>query len=159
MMQLIFSKSHVYASFIHTYSFIPFSRLWLCYVSSLSLSLSQIDCAWHLSANPLRLGTFLVLSLFLLIHPLFTFVSVMGRPSKTSLRTFKDVALIQSTMLFFQTFPTLLYLMSFGLKDENLFMRYPWGALSCSYRSFTPIYTVSIPLYLCLPRNFEVHVS
>ena len=159
MMQLIFSKSHVHASFIHTYSFIPFSRLWLCYVSSLSLSLSQIDCAWHLSANPLQLGTLLVLSLFLLIHPLFTFGSVMVRPSKTSLRTFKDVALIQSIMLFFRTFLTLLYPMSFGLKDENLFMRYPWGALSCLYRSFNPIYMVSIPLFLNLPRHSEVHIS
>ena len=161
----LFLASHMFMhlSSIHTLSFLfldcdcvmfPFSLS-----LSLSLSLSQIDCAWHLSANPLQLGTLLVLSLFLLIHPLFTFGSVMGRPSKTSLRTFKDVAFIQSIMLFFRTFPTLLYPMSFGLKDENLFMRYPWGALSCLYRSFTPIYTVSIPLYLSLPLHLEVHVS
>ena len=33
----------------------------------MSLSLSRIDCVWHLSANPLWLGTLLVLGLPLLI--------------------------------------------------------------------------------------------
>ena len=98
---------------------------------SLSLSLSLINCAWHLSTNPLQFGTLLVQSLLLLlIHPLFTFGSVMGRPSKTSLRTFKDVTFIQNAMSFCQTFLTLLYLVSFWLRDGNLFVRYPWGALS-----------------------------
>ena len=92
---------------------------------SLSLSLSRIDCAWHLSTNLLRLGTLLVLGLLLLlIHPLFKFDFVMGRPTRTSLRTFKDGVFIQSTMSFYQTFQTLLYPVSFKLGDENLFVRY-----------------------------------
>ena len=126
---------------------------------SLSLFLSWINCTWHLSANPLWLGTLLVSGLLLLIHPLFTFGSVMGRPSRISLRTFRDIVFIQSAMSFCRTFPTLLYLVSFRLGDGNLFVRYPWGALLCLYGSFTLIYMVSIPLYLSLLRHSEVHVS
>ena len=102
-----------------------FVLLVMCFLS-FSLSLSWIDCAWHLSTNLLQLGTLLIPSLFLLIlHPLFMFDSMMGRLSRTSLRTFRDVAFIQSTMSFYQTFPTLLYPMSFGFGDRNLFVRYP----------------------------------
>ena len=162
MMHLIFSKSHVHASFIHTYSFIPVSRLWLCSVSlslSLSLSLSRIDCVWQLRANLLPLGILLVLGFLLLIHPFFMFSFVIGRPNRTSLRTLRNMAFIRSAMLFCRTFSTLLYSMSFILGDGNLFLRYPWDVLSCLYRSFTPIYTVLVPLYLSLPRHSKVHVS
>ena len=156
--------------FMHTYPFFSFYLFyWWCVSLSLSLSLSvllslslsRIDCAWHLNLNPLRLGTLLVPGLLLLIlsFPLFTFGSMMGRPNRTSLRTFRNMAFIQSAMLFCRTFPTLLSLRSFRLRAGNLFMRYPWGVLSCLYRSFTPTYTASIPLYLVLPRHFEVHVS
>ena len=94
---------------------------------SLSLSLSWIDCVWHLSAKPLRLGTLLVLGLLLLIlpFPLFTFGFVMGRPNRTFLRTFRNVAFIRSVMLFCWTFLTLLSLQSFELEAENLFVRDP----------------------------------
>ena len=102
-----------------------FVLLVMCFLS-FSLSLSWIDCAWHLSTNLLRLRTLLIPSLFLLIlHPLFMFDSMMGRSSRTSLRTFRDVAFIQSAMSFYRTFPTLLYPMSFGFGDRNLFVRYP----------------------------------
>ena len=144
--------------FMHTYYFIIIFELWLCFVS-LSLSLSRIDCAWNPSTNLLRHETLLVSSFLLLIlFPFFTFGSMMGRPCKTSLRTFRNLAFIRSAMSFCRNFPTLLYPMSFRLGDENLFVRYPWGALSCLYRSFTPIYMVSIPVYLDLPRHFEVHI-
>ena len=160
MMQFIFSMSHVHAYVLFHYYF------WIVIVFcfflslSLSLSLSRIDCAWHPSANPLRFRTLLVSGLLLLlIHPIFKFDFMMGRPTRTSLRTFRDGAFIQSTMSFYQTFPTLLYPVSFELGDGNLFVRYPWGTLSCLYMSFTLIYTVLIPLYLSLPRHSEVHVS
>ena len=96
---------------------------------SLSLSLSRIDCTRHLSTNPLWLRTFLVLGLLLLIFPfpLFTFSSMMGRPNRTSLRTFKEVAFIWSAILFCWTFSTLLSPVSFRLRTGNLFVRYPWG--------------------------------
>ena len=131
-----------------------------CDVSLSSLSLSRIDCAWHLSANPLWLGTLLVLGLPLLIlpFPLFMFGSVMGRPNRTSLKNFRNMAFIWNTMLFYHTFPTFLSLRSFRLRAKNLFMRDPWDVPSCLYRSFTPINTVSIPLYLGLPWHFEVHI-
>ena len=154
MMQFIFL--HVTCSCIfHAYLSFLFLFFWLW-----CLSLSQIDCVWHLSANPLWLGTLLVLGLPLLIllFPLFMFGSVMGRPNRTSLKIFKNMAFIWNTMLFYQTFPTFLSLRSFGLRAKNLFMRDPWFVPSCLYRSFTPINIVSIPLYLGLPQHFEVHV-
>ena len=100
---------HAYVSFHFS---ISGCDVFLSLSLSLSLSHSQIDCAWHLSANPLRLKTLLVLSLLLLIllFPLSTFGSVIGRPNRTSLRTFRNVAFIRSAMLFCRTFPLLLSL-------------------------------------------------
>ena len=159
---IIFSMSHVHAYFMHTLSFLSLYSFVTVFSLSLSLSLSQIDCAWHPSANLIRLGTLFVLGLLhLLIFPFtfFMFDSVMRRPIRTSLRTFLNVVFIQSAMWFCWTFPTLLYPMSFKLRDGNLSVRYPCGVPSWSYRSFTPICAVSIPLYLSLPRYSEVHVS
>ena len=118
----------MHISCVHILSFL-FFWLW-CVFSlslSLSLSLSQINYVWHLSANPLRLETLLVpgLLLLILLFPLFMFGSVMGRPNKTSLRTFRNVAFIWSAMLFCWTFLTLLSLWSFGLEAGNLFVRDP----------------------------------
>ena len=70
MMQFQFCTSHV-----HAYVFFSFSCsgcdvcVCVCVCMCVSLSLSRIDCAWHLSVNLLWLGTFLVLSLLLLILP------------------------------------------------------------------------------------------
>ena len=161
MMQFQFCTSHVHAYFMHTYSFLSVVLVVMCVCVCVCVFFFRIDCVWHLSANLLWLRTLLVPSLLLLIlpFPLFTFGFVMGRLNRTSLRTFRNVAFIWSVMLSCRTFLTLFYPVSFGLEDEILYVRNPWGVLSCLYRSFTPIYTVSIPLYLCLPRNFEVHVS
>ena len=123
---IYFCMSHVHAYFMHTYSLFSFFfvLLVMCFLS-FCLSLSRIDYAWHLSANLLRLGTFLVPSLPLLIlHPFFTFGSMMWRPNRTSLRTFRDVVFIRSATSFYRTFPTFLYPVSFGLGDGNLFVRY-----------------------------------
>ena len=134
-----------------------------CDCCSLSLSLSHtlIDRTWHPKrVNPLRVRILfkVILLLLLISFPLLAFSSVMRRPERTSWRTFKNMVFIRSAMLFCQTFPTLLFLSSFGLGVGNLYLRVPWGVPLCLYRSFTPIYMVSIPLYLNLPRHFEVHV-
>ena len=144
---------------MHTYLFFLFCFFLWC-VSILSPSLSRIDCAWHLSANLLWLGTLLVWGLLPLIlpFPLFMFGSVMGRPNRTSLRTFRNMVFLWSTMLFCRTFLTLLSLLSFKLGVGNLLVRDPYGVLSCLYRSSTPIYTISMPLYLSLPWHSEVHI-
>ena len=158
-----FSTSHVHAYFMHTYPFFSFFVLYCDYVLSLSLSisiylslfLSRIDYAWHPSTNLIRLETLFVSGLpHLLIFPfpLFTFGSMMRRPIRTSLITFLNMAFIWSAMWFCWTLLTLLYAMSFTLRDGNLFVRYTWGVPSCSYKSFTLICTVSIPLYLSLLR-------
>ena len=162
MMQFLLARHmFMYISCIRTLYFISICfGLWLC-VLSLSLSLSWIDYTWHPSTNLLWFGTLFIPGhyLLLLIFPFFTFGSAMKRPIKTSLRTFLNVAFIWSAMWFCWILPTLLYSMSFTLRDGNLFVRYPWGVPSCSYKSFTPICTVSIPLYLSLLRYSEVHVS
>ena len=148
----------MHISCIRILSFLSFCFSLWC-VFSLSPSLSRIDCTWHPSANLLQLRTLLIPGLLLfLIHPFFTFNSVMGRPSRTSLRTFRDMAFIRCVMSFCRTFLTFLYSVSFRLGDGNLFVKYPWGALSCLYMSFTPICMISIPLYLSLPRHLEVHI-
>ena len=156
-MQIKFCMSHVHAFFMHT-SFLSFLFLcfwlWLCSLS-FSLSLSRIDYAWHPKhVSPLQLRILLVPGLLLLIlSPLFTFVSVMRKPKRTSWRTFKNVAFIWSTMLFCQIFLTFLSPPSFRLGVGNLYMRDPWGIPSCLYMSFTPIYTVSISQYFGLPLH------
>ena len=129
---------------------------------SLSLSLSWINCVWHPKhVSLLWLRTFLVpgLLLLLILFPLLTFCSMMRMPKRTSWRTFRNVAFIRSIMLFCQTSPKILSPPSLRLEAGNLYLRVSWGVPSCLYRSFTPIYTVLIPLYLGLPRHFEVHVS
>ena len=155
MMQFIFL--HVTCSCIfHAYLSFLFLFFWLW---CLSLSLSD-----RLRMAPKRKSTLARNSLGFgssssdPLIPLFMFGSVMGRPNRTSLKIFKNMAFIWNTMLFYQTFPTFLSLRSFGLRAKNLFMRDPWFVPSCLYRSFTPINMVSIPLYLGLPRHFEVHV-
>ena len=68
-----------YSCIFHAYVSSLFSLFAsVCDVFSLSLSLSCIDCAWHLSTNLLRLGTLLVSGLLLLlIHPIFKFDFMM----------------------------------------------------------------------------------
>ena len=161
-----FSTSHVHAFFMHTYPFF-FSfvgtLLWLCFsVSlslSLSLSLSRINCKWHLSANPLHLGTLFILGHLLLILPLLTFGFMMGRPIRTSWRTSPNMVFIQNATWFYQTFPILLYPLSFTVKDMNLYVRYPWDVPPWLYRSSTPTCMVLIPLYLSLLCILKVQVS
>ena len=94
--------------------------------------------------------------LLLILSPLFTFGSVMRRPERTSWRTFRNMAFIRNITSFCQILPTLLSSKSFGLRVGHLYLRDPWGVPSCIYSSFAPIYTVSKPLYLSLPRHSEV---
>ena len=120
MMQFKFCTSHVHAYFMHTYPFIP---IYGCDFVSLSLSLSHIDYARH-PKPPRAKIIFKVLVLLLLIpFPLIMFGFVMRRPERTSKRTFRNVEFIQSAMLFFQTFLTLLSPPSFGLGAGNLYVR------------------------------------
>ena len=99
MMQLFLAR-HIFMhiSCIRTLSFLSLYSIVIMFcLFFLSLSPSRIDCTWHPSRNLLRLGTLFVQGhLLLLIFPLFTFGSVMRRPSRTSLRTFLNVAFIRS---------------------------------------------------------------
>ena len=131
-MMHFFFTSYVHAYLIHTYLFFSLFVLSCDCVSSLSLSLSWIDCVWHPNANLLRSETLFVLGhLLLLILPflLFTFGSVMRRPIRTSLRTSLNMAFIWSVMWFCQTFPTL-----FSQSYSHLGMRISlWDTFEMSY--------------------------
>jgi len=69
----------MHISCIHTLSFL-FLDCDSVLFPSLSLSLSRIDCVWHLSANLLQLEILLVPGLLLLIHPFFMFGSMWEGP-------------------------------------------------------------------------------
>ena len=144
MMQVIFCTSHVHTYFIHTYPFISLFLVVMCCYLSLSLSFSDIlrmapkrksTPAWNLlgsgssSSNPS-------------IPPLHIRFRD-GKAQQDFLENFQKHGVL---MLLCRTFLTLFYLRSFGLGAGNLFVRDPWGVSSCLCRSFTPIYTVSIPL-------------
>ena len=118
----------------HVHAFIPFlfflfALLWLCSVS-FSLSLS--------------LSLFLSLSLLDRLH--------MAPKHKSN--PSQDPFRFGSSSSFDLPIP----LLHIRFCDW-IYVRFPLGVPSCSYRSFTPICTVSIPLYLSLPRYSEVHVS
>ena len=134
---------------------VSFVTMFLSFLS-LSLSFSLLVMApkkFVPSENRIRRGSFS--SPF----PLILFGSMMKRYIMTSLRTFLTGQFIQNARSFCLISQTLLHPILLALKDGLLFVRNPQGVPTCSYRSFTPICTPSIPLYLGLLRYFMVHVS
>ena len=152
--------SHDHALFMRTYLFISslvHSVDWCFSVSlSLSLSLSQIVCAWHPSIKLLRPRTFSIPGHLLLI-PYFSMSGfVIRRSVRTFRRTSPNVAFIRNAMLPYRTTLILLFWLSYVIRVGNLFVRYLWVIPSWSYKSFTPICTVLIIPYLVSLLLFEV---
>ena len=85
--------------------------------------------------------------------------SVMKRPRRTSLRTFRSVVFIWNARSSCQISLTLLYPKSFRLRDWSPSVGSPKGVRLCSFKSFTPTCTTSIPLCLSLLWHSEVHIS
>ena len=150
--------------FMHTYNSFPsfwyyFLLVHFCLSFSLSLSFFWIVCAWHLSANVLRLGTLFVLGhlLLLILHPVMLGF-VMIKLVKTFQRTFLNVAFIQNAKLSFRISPILIYPLSLTVRVRNPFMIY-WSIVPLwSYKSFTPICTDLIIPYLFFLLLFEIYV-
>ena len=149
--------SRVHTFVIHTlYLFIPFLvfDVFCSFSLSLSLSLSHTDrqrnapkqCKSTLARNPLRGSESSSSNPHIPSH----IDSVMKRPRRTSLRTFRSVVFIQNARSSCQISLTLLYPKSFRLRDWSPSMGSPRGVRSCSFRSFTPTCTPSIPLCLSL---------
>ena len=135
----------------------PYLWLWFC-VFLLCLCLSWlVSLSWNLR-NLFHLKTRFVVVL-LLLFLLIQFGSVMRRHEMTSLRTFLTRWFIWNARSFCLTSQTFLYLVHLALGDGFLYVRNPLGVLMCSYRSFTPTCTLSIPLYLSLLWYSMVHVS
>ena len=135
----------------------PYLWLWFC-VFLLCLYLSWlVSLSWNLR-NLFHLKTRFVVVL-LLLFLLIQFGSVMRRHEMTSLRTFLTRWFIWNARSFCLTSQTFLYLVHLALGDGFLYVRNPLGVLMCSYRSFTPTCTLSIPLYLSLLWYSMVHVS
>ena len=95
-----------------------------------------------------------------LLIPLFHFIfsSMMRRPRRTSLRTFRTVVFIRNAKSFCRISPILLYLKSFRLGDRSPSVGNTRDVQSCSFRSFTPTCIALIPLCLVLLPHSEVYV-
>ena len=65
----------------------------------------------------------------------------------------------QNAMSFCLIFQTLLHQERLALGVENLFVRNPRGVLAFLYRSSTPTYKLSIPLFFSLLRYSKEYVS
>ena len=131
--------------------------LWLCFfLSYLSLSFSLLVMA---PKKVVPSKSLICRGSSSWSFPLILFGFVMKRHIMTSLRTFLIGWFIQNARSFCLISQTLLYPVLLALKDGLLLMRNPQGVPMCSYKSFTPICTSSIPLYLGLLRYFMVHVS
>ena len=163
MMQFIFTRNmfmHFHALHVLFHFFLaPCLLLWLCFSLSLSLSLSHLVSSSRHPKSLFLLKTRFVMVLPFLLFPLILFGSVMRRHIITSLITFLNGRFIRNARLFCLIFQTLLYPVLLALEDGLLFVRNPRGFPTCSYRSFTPIWMPSIPLWLGLLQYSMVHVS
>ena len=138
--------SHVHAFFMHTYlNFITFIY-WIFFVLfCLSPSLSFFQSASR--------------HLYLILLPLI-FSSMMRKVVRTSRRTFPDEAFIRNAKSFYWTSPKLTYPLSSTIKVGSHCVASQSLVLPWSYRSFTPICTDSILLYLIfLSRSRYAHCS
>ena len=148
---------------MHTYQFSSFLLI-LIYVGtflflslSLSLSLSRLVALWHLNVSLLCPRPLFILRHLLLILPPLMFNSTMKRPVRTFRRTFHDAAFIQNTKLSYRIFLILTFLLSSTIGVGSHFAA-SWSLVPLwSYRSFTPICTDLIILYLIFSLAFKVH--
>ena len=110
----------------------------------LSLSFFRLVSLWHLNENPLHPRTLFVLGHLPLILPSPMSGSMKRRPSRTSRRTFHDMAFIRNAKSFYQIFPILTFSLSSTVGVRSHCMAY-WSLVPLwSYKSFTPICIDSI---------------
>ena len=124
-----------------------------------SVSLRQL-CLWHLSINPLQLGTLFVpvlLHLLILLLLLSSFVMIMHL--RHFQRTSPDEAFIRNAKSFCRTLPTLTFPLSLTVGDGSHYVMSWSHVLSCLSRSFTPTCTGQIVQYLSFSLAFEVRAS
>ena len=154
--------SHVHAfssirTLISLYSYILMCLV-LFYVSLfLPLSFFRLVASWYLNKNPLHPSTLFILGhLFLLTLHLLMYSSVMIKPERNFRRTFVDEAFIWNAKSSYHIFLILTYLLSFTVGVGGHYVT-SWSlVLPWSYKSFTPICTRSILLYLISSLAFEV---
>ena len=94
--------------------------------------------------------------LHLLILSFLLFGSVMRMPERTSRRTFLDEVFIWNVESFWQTSPTLTYLMSFTVGVGSHCVTSRSYVHPCLFESFTPTCMDSILQYLSFILAFEV---
>ena len=133
--------------------------LWLFWLSPslLSFSVYVSLCLWHRNVNLLHLGTlFISRHHLLLILPPILFGYVMRMPERTSQRIFLDEVFIWNAESFWQTLPTLTYLMSFTVGVRSQCVTSQSHVLPCWSRSFTPTCIDLILQYLSFILVYEV---
>ena len=168
MMQFLF---HVTCSCI-SYTYVLYFSIYFLYLNcfgaflivSLFPSLFCLCwlCLWHLSINPLRLGTlFIPMPLRFLILLLSLFGSVMMMPTWNSWRTFLDAAFILNAKSFWQTSPTPTFPLSFTIEDGSHYVM-SWSLfLLCLSKSFTSTCTSFSTsfLYSCSRYAHSYHTA
>ena len=129
---------------------------WLSLFLFLSFCL-RYSCLWHLSVNPLQLGTLFVPELLHhLILLCLIFGSVMMMPLRHFRRTFLDEAFIRNAKSFCRILPTPTFPLSFTVGDGSHCVMSRSPVISCLYRSFTLTCTRLIVQYLFSLLVFEV---
>ena len=158
----MFLSLHVISSCIfHAYvpSFI-FILILICVGAflhvSFSLSFFWLVALWHLNENSLRPRSIFVLGHLLLLTILLLFGSVMIKPERTFWRTSHDEAFIRNAKSFYRIFPILTFPLPSAVGVRSHCVASQSLVPLWSYKSFTPICTDLIILYLSLSLALEV---
>ena len=155
MMLLFFARHmlmHSHASFL-SFFIIPSA------CSGVFLFFSLIFLLYHPRNLSLQGTWYLVMVLLLLFLLLLLEIGSVIRNSKRILRrTFVTRWFTRNATSFCLIFQTLLYLMHLALGVRNLCMRNLLDVLAFLYRSSTPTYMLSIPLFPSLLWYSEEHV-
>ena len=161
---IFFGMSHVHAfscirTFIYLYSYILMCLVIFCVSLFLPLSFFRLVVSCHLNENPFRPRILFVLGhiLFLTLH-LFMYGSLMIKLERTFRRTFVDEVFIRNAKLSYQIFPILTYPLSFTVGVGSHYVTSRSLVPLWSYRSFTPMWSESILLYLISSLAFEIRV-
>lgn len=145
-----------------TYSCVPmhcssvslFSSMCVCFSPFLSFCTMAPKVRKFVSfKNPISRRAFTSL-LFLLI-----FSYVIQTPKRILMKTFLAEQFLLNARSSYLVFQIQCYLDCLDHEDGNPYVNDWLAILTCLYRSSTPTYTLSIPLYLNLLHSSTVHVS
>ena len=153
MMQFIFACNMLMHSHALFFSFLLY---WACVLVCFCL-FSIVFLLWHpKSLFLLRIWSHVVVFL-LFLFPLEIGFAIQN-PKRILRKTFVTGRFIRNARLFYLIFQTHHYPMHLVLEVGSLSTRNPLDVPACLYKSSSPTYTLSIPLFLSLLWYSEEHV-